>query len=182
MTKKTITVLATSGILLTGISAFMLTSFVDVSARGFYGNQNQIVAKNQTNSNTQTHYRDLLDLPKEELSDDEKQALLYMREEEKLARDVYQTLGKKYNLNTFVNIAQSEQKHMDTIKLLIDKYGISDSVTSNDIGNFNNKTLANLYTDLVNKGSENQLEALKIGATIEDLDMDYHLFSPENIR
>jgi len=173
MTKKTITVLAASGILLTGLSAFAFTSFVDVSAMGFGKNRNQTTQNSNSNysANTQAHYQDLSALPKEDLSNDEKEALLYMREEEKLARDVYLTLGEKYDLSVFKNIAKAEQKHMDTIKLLLDKYGLTDSVSSNDIGKFNNQTLAGLYTDLVNKGSASKLEALKIGATIEDLDI-----------
>jgi hypothetical protein len=173
MTKKTFLVVATSGILLTGLSAFVLTSDISASAMGFGRNRNQNTqtSTSVSNVNTQTHYQDLLALPKEDLSNDEKEALLFMREEEKLARDVYLTLGEKYDLSVFNNIAKAEQKHMDTIKLLLDKYGLTDSVSSNDTGKFNNQTLAGLYTDLVNKGSVSELEALKIGATIEDLDI-----------
>jgi len=173
MTQKTIFAVAVSGVLLTGLSALVLTSDVCVSAMGFGKNTNQTVqtATSSSTANTQTHYQDLSALPKEDLSNDEKESLLYMREEEKLARDVYQTLGEKYDLNVFKNIAQSEQKHMDTIKILLDKYGLTDSVVSNDTGKFNNETLAKLYTDLVAKGSINKLEALKVGATIEDLDI-----------
>ena len=173
MTKKTIYTLTATGILLTGLSALVLTSDVSASAMGFGRNKNQTVQTTTSSStaNTQAHYQDLLALPKEDLSNEEKDSLLYMREEEKLARDVYQTLGEKYNTNVFKNIVKSEQKHMDTIKLLLDKYGLSDSVTSNETGKFNNETLAKLYTDLVNKGSVSELEALKVGATIEDLDI-----------
>jgi hypothetical protein len=173
MTKKTILAVAASGILLTGLSAFMLASDIPAFAMGFGRNRNQTLQTTTSSStaNTQTHYQDLSALPKEDLSNDEKESLLYMREEEKLARDVYLTLGEKYDLSVFNNIAKAEQKHMDTIKLLLDKYGLNDSVTSNETGKFNNETLAKLYTDLVNKGSVSELEALKVGATIEDLDI-----------
>lgn len=47
------------------------------------------------------------------LDQQEKDAILYMREEEKLARDVYEFLYAKWNVNTFGNIRRSEQTHMD---------------------------------------------------------------------
>ena len=55
----------------------------------------------------------LLNLPKEDLNIQEKKGLKYMREEEKLARDVYLTLDKTWNHRIFFNIAQSEQLFID---------------------------------------------------------------------
>ncbi len=60
------------------------------------------------------------------LSDDEKYWLSHMREEEKVARDVYKELYKVWGLTIFSNIASSEQKHMDAIKTLLDRYGLED--------------------------------------------------------
>ena len=37
--------------------------------------------------------------------------LSYMREEEKLARDVYLALYEKWGIRTFLNIAKAEQQH-----------------------------------------------------------------------
>ena len=42
-----------------------------------------------------------------------------MRLEEKLARDVYLTLGETYKQRMFVNIPESEQRHMDAVKALL---------------------------------------------------------------
>lgn len=75
-------------------------------------------------------------LPKDALSPPEKEGLLYMREEEKLARDVYLFLGEKFNARAFLNIAESEQTHMAYVKVLLDKYGIPDPVGSNPRGVF----------------------------------------------
>jgi len=58
-------------------------------------------------------------LPYEELSSDEVEAISWMREEEKLARDVYLALYQKWNLRIFWNIAASEQRHMDAIGTLM---------------------------------------------------------------
>jgi hypothetical protein len=105
-----------------------------------------------------------------ELSDAEASALIYMREEEKLARDVYITLGAQWNLPIFQNISQSEQTHMDAIKDLLDRYGLSDPA-SNEIGIFTNSDLQALYNDLTALGSQSIAEALKVGAAIEEIDI-----------
>ena len=70
------------------------------------------------------------------LTDEERASLLFMREEEKRARDVYQVLGEKYNLRIFANIAQSEQRHFDAIGTLITRYGLDDPAAGKGIGEF----------------------------------------------
>ncbi len=110
-------------------------------------------------------------LPKEELSDQEKESLIQMREEEKLAHDVYLTLYQKWNLPIFSNIARSEQTHTDAIKVLLERYNIEDPVKSEEIGVFTSPKLQKLYNDLVLQGEKSLLDGLKIGATVEDLDI-----------
>jgi len=110
-------------------------------------------------------------LPMQDLSTDEELGLVKMREEEKLARDVYRVLYEKWNHRVFGNIAQSEQQHMDAIKMLLDKYSLTDPVTDSTIGVFTDPGLQQLYTSLVEQGNQSLIEALKVGATIEDLDI-----------
>ncbi|NCB02187.1 MAG: DUF2202 domain-containing protein, partial [Spirochaetia bacterium] len=62
------------------------------------------------------------------------EGILLMREEEKLARDVYLTLYEKWNLRTFSNIARAEQKHMDAVAYLLSTKGIEDPVKEAKIG------------------------------------------------
>ncbi len=100
-----------------------------------------------------------------------KRDVRFLREEEKLARDVYITLHKQWKLQIFENISQSEQRHMDRMKTLLDRYGVADPVRDDTVGVFTNKELANLYKDLVAQGSKSEVEALLVGATIEDLDI-----------
>lgn len=109
--------------------------------------------------------------PKEPLSDAEKNSLIFMREEEKLARDVYKTLYAKWGSRPFSNISSSEQTHMDAVLALLKKYDIADPVGSNDIGVFQNSSLQALYIQLVDLGNKSSLDAFKVGATIEDLDI-----------
>jgi hypothetical protein len=105
-----------------------------------------------------------------ELSAAESDALIYMREEEKLAHDVYVTLYEKWNLSVFQNISQSEQSHTDSVKALLDRYGLTDPASS-QVGVFTNPGLQALYTDLVARGSQSLAEALKVGAAIEEIDI-----------
>lgn len=105
------------------------------------------------------------------LTEEEKSSLIFMREEEKLAHDVYTTLYAKWNLMIFNSISNSEQTHTDAILLLLNKYGLTDPVGSNDIGEFSDTLFTRLYQELVLAGNASLLDALKVGATIEDLDL-----------
>ncbi len=110
-------------------------------------------------------------MPKQELDQAESSGLIKMREEEKLARDVYRTLYEKWGLIIFKNISESEQRHMDAIKALLDKYGLEDPVTSDEIGDFSSQDIKNIYEQLVSQGMQSIEDALKVGAMIEDLDI-----------
>lgn len=110
-------------------------------------------------------------LPLESLNADELSSLQLMREEEKLARDVYTALYGKWGISVFLNISTSEQQHTDAVLTLLNKYGLKDPVGNNLPGVFANPDLQVLYTQLVAKGSISALEAYKVGATIEDLDI-----------
>lgn len=110
-------------------------------------------------------------LPYEELSADEELGLIRMREEEKLARDVYAALYEIWGKPVFRNISFSEQRHMNAVKILIDKYELIDPVTDPTAGVFNDPEFAGLYTSFVEQGSTSLIDALTVGATIEDLDI-----------
>jgi hypothetical protein len=112
----------------------------------------------------------LADLPTEDLSDAEKESLLLMREEEKLARDVYLALGEKFDIPVFSNIPRSEQRHMDQMGVLLEKYELEDPMLA-EAGKFSNDEMQKLYNQLVKQGSKSEIDALKVGATIEDLDI-----------
>lgn len=106
------------------------------------------------------------------LSEREVAGLLLMREEEKLARDVYLMLADMWGMNIFSNIARSEQTHMDAVKTLLNTYEIEDPVRNDSIGTFVNPDLTTLYSQLVERGKQSLNDALIVGATIEDLDID----------
>ena len=110
-------------------------------------------------------------LPLEAVSPEEIDGLYYMREEEKLAHDVYTVLYSTHGQNIFNNISDSEQTHTDAIKLLIERYSLTDPVTDITVGVFQNTTLQGLYDALIADGSASLIDALKVGATIEEIDI-----------
>jgi hypothetical protein len=113
----------------------------------------------------------LASLPKQDLGAMEVEGLTYLREEEKLARDVYTQLSSQWGSRIFGNIAQSEQQHFDALKVLLDRYGLSDPAANNAVGVFINPSLRLLYGDLVAQSKISLAAALRVGATIEDLDI-----------
>lgn len=98
--------------------------------------------------------------------------IYYMREEEKLARDVYVEFYRLYpNNKIFLNIAESEENHMAAMLRLINFYGLEDSA-SPDAGVFNNTELQTLYDNLILEGSVDSIAALNVGIEIELTDID----------
>lgn len=108
--------------------------------------------------------------PSAEISEAEAESLLFMREEEKLARDIYITFFEQYDLRVFDRISQSEQKHMDRILCLLNYYQLNDPVI-NEVGVFSNPEIQELYDALLVQGSQSLVEALTVGAIIEDVDI-----------
>jgi len=110
-------------------------------------------------------------LPMEDLSDNEIAGLTFMREEEKLARDTYITMFEIWDSNIFYNISNSEQTHTDAVLELLDRYSIADPVGDNIIGVFTDVTLQDLYDTLIAQGSASLIDALLVGAAIEEIDI-----------
>ena len=107
------------------------------------------------------------------LSEEERNDLFLMREEEKMARDLYLNFNRLYGrkVRLFANIAAAEQTHMNAVKRLLDTYGLPDPVTSNKIGVFTNPALLELYSDLLGKGQKSLTEAIAVGVGVEELDI-----------
>ena len=100
-----------------------------------------------------------------------KASLIFMVEEEKLARDVYSTLYTKTGLNQFKNINKAEQTHMDLLRGLLKTYGIKDPTIGKAVGKFNNASLAALYKKLIADGSVSLVAALNVGIAVEEKDI-----------
>jgi hypothetical protein len=105
------------------------------------------------------------------LTDQEKSDLIFLRQEEKLAHDVYVYAYAKYGINIFNNISNSEVTHIDAVLTLMNKYNINDPAAGMAVGVFENDELQLLYQQLISKVNLSLVQALEAGATIEDLDI-----------
>ena len=83
------------------------------------------------------------------LTEHEEEHVVYMREEEKLARDVYLAMYDLWGMRIFSNISESEQRHMDALERLIECYDLEDPVTDDTPGQFTNPVFTQLYEGLV---------------------------------
>lgn len=105
------------------------------------------------------------------ISKQEIENLQFLKEEEKLARDVYLFSYDLYGQNIFKNISNSEQSHMNSVSVIMEKYGIKD-LSFDERGKFSNLELQQLYDDLVDLSKISLENALTVGATVEDLDIN----------
>lgn len=106
-----------------------------------------------------------------QLTDYEVDQIKFIKEEEKLARDVYNALGDTWDLEVFHNIARSEQNHMNQMDGLLTTFGLPDPA-SPLVGVFNNPVLQQLYDRLTTTGSVSLRAALGVGELIEIVDID----------
>jgi hypothetical protein len=127
------------------------------------------VSKDGTTSVIQTNAQSAL-VETAALTDSELASLLKMKEEEKLARDVYSVLYQKWESQVFSRISNAENNHLNAINLLLENYGVTDTLFG-DAGVFTNSDVQTLYNDLISKASVSIEEAYKTGALIEEMDI-----------
>lgn len=137
-----------------------------------YGGQHGRSGHQQGPANRQQHGDPAANLPAStEISDATAQELLYMAEEEKLAHDVYVALSEQYDARQFTNIARAETRHLDAVRVLLDRYGLDDPTMGADAGQFDDETLQTMYDELVAEGSTSLAAAAQAGITIEQTDI-----------
>lgn len=153
LTRKTIKEFGMKKLVLSGLVVAGLLAW------GGNGGHNQQVLNS---SEYQTKYN---------LTNKQKEDLVFMYQEEKVARDVYITLANKWNLRTMSNIQKAEQQHMNAVKSLLIKYNIPVPVMSDKVGEFDLPKLQKMYDDLVAKGMKSAKDALEVGKLIEITDI-----------
>jgi hypothetical protein len=110
----------------------------------------------------------------------ELEILIHMKEEEKLARDVYSALSQKWDKHIFNRISQAENTHMNAIVYLLGNYG-TDYTQVLAQGTFSFPEYQLLYNELVTKGSVSVEEAYKVGALVEEMDIADLIESLKNV-
>jgi hypothetical protein len=131
------------------------------------------------------------------LTQDLKDTLSYMQNEERLAFDVYSELYKIFpSVNQLNNIAvNSESTHIQTVELLILKYinsfedfsnlDLDSDLSETTAGEYSISAIEELYNVLMAKGSKSTQDALEVGCMVEvtdinDLDHDIALAQTSN--
>lgn len=177
MKQNKLIIIGVAMVIVLAMVVIIIQNQTNINTTGNVPSENNII--NKTNDNVSivddndyiVAHDQIASLPIETLSTEERDGLIMMREEEKLAHDVYLTLYEKWGVNAFSNIAKSELTHTESVGYLLERYNIEDPVKDNTIGAFSNKTFSDLYTSLVAKGQKSLVSALMVGATIEDLDI-----------
>lgn len=118
-----------------------------------------------------SHAQNLASVGSGTLTQEQKDALQYMAEEEKLAHDVYTQLAAKYPQATvFSRIADSEQQHLDSVRSLLTRYDLADPTAGKAIGQFASADISALYADLMGSATS-VTAAYQVGVTIEKDDL-----------
>jgi len=150
-------------------AVLLMICMLTIAAVPVFAQNGQRSLNRGQNGRAQCRNLDVTQAP-QQLSAEEESWLLYMREEEKLARDVYREFHEQYLLRIFTNIAASEQRHFDALGQLIDRYGLTDPAQG-EPGLFTNQDLQAAYDSLIEEGMESVLSALQVGVAIEEQDI-----------
>lgn len=110
-------------------------------------------------------------LPLQTLSSSEAQGLAMMREEERLAHDVYAASAALWGTPIFSNIASSEATHTAAVLALLERYGLPDPLAGLPEGVFFTPAFQDLHDALVAASRGSLVDALTVGVQIEELDI-----------
>jgi hypothetical protein len=109
--------------------------------------------------------------PAQPVSQAEIASLLYMRQEEQLAHDVYAVASSAWSQPLFANIAASETTHAEAIVRLLERYGLTDPLSGLPPGTYASPELQALYATLADQSRSGVQGAVLAGLQIEELDM-----------
>jgi len=112
-----------------------------------------------------------LTMPKEDMNNKEKQDLLDMALEEKMAYDFYYTMYNKWNIPMFNRRMNAKMHHKNRLVQMIEKYELTNPVNDQEIGKYKNSRIQKLYNELLNKGQKSLKDALIAAANLEEMDI-----------
>ncbi len=98
--------------------------------------------------------------------------LTYIRDEERLARDLYLAIAELYpDTTAFSRIAVSEQRHFDSVGGLLTRYGLTDPSAGREVGDYADAGLTQMYDQLLSQAKASVHEAYKVGVAFEVTDI-----------
>jgi len=148
------------------VVAIFATGCMGNNGNGYNSNQSfgQTRTTNQQAPSTSSYNRN-------SITNDVKESLSYMYEEERLAKEVYLSIYQKQPLNQLSQIAtRSESRHIDAVKDLAQKYGVP--TPNQQVGRYQNSHIQSLFNQLYNKGIRSQRDALEVGCMVEVTDIN----------
>lgn len=104
-------------------------------------------------------------------TDAEKADINRMREEERLAKELYEAFGAKWGEDTFNRIAKSEARHADAMGRTLTRYQLPDPSKDSQVGKFADPELQKLWDGWYAKGMESRDGALAVGIELEKADI-----------
>ena len=106
------------------------------------------------------------------MTDEQKAELAFMAEEELVAHDLYTAFAGLYDTPVFNRVANSESKHLEAVRNLMERYGVTDPTVDHTAGVFSDESLQKLYDELLVLGQASQEGALEAGRTVEKTDIE----------
>lgn len=95
--------------------------------------------------------------------------LVSMALNEKLTHDLYAQFYQAYHLRVFDNVAAAENNHLQALRTLMARYGITDPTAGQPAGNFGASSSAQAtYDRLLSQGKASEQAALNVASGLEN--------------
>ncbi|MGV8967563.1 MAG: DUF2202 domain-containing protein [Cellulomonas sp.] len=114
---------------------------------------------------------DLTDVASGSLTDAQRSALAAIAEEEKVAHDLYVAFADSYSARSFDRIATAETQHLTEVRIVLDRYDITDPTAGLAVGTFTSAGFQELYDTQLAAGSVDLTAAYGVGVLIEETDI-----------
>ena len=126
------------------------------------------------------------DIPLSDLTDAQKEKIISIAQELKLAQNLYSKIYKQWELKIFRNISKAKSHQIKVIKFLADRYNLELPPTFKD-ETFEDSSLQEKLDDLLNQALSSEQNALEVAISteensIEDLNQTLHSDLPKDLE
>jgi hypothetical protein len=104
------------------------------------------------------------------LSASAQEALRFQIDEERMAGELYQALGEKHDVPPFKNIPRAEARHRELLENLATRAGLTPARPTT-AGRYETPAIQARHDALLARGQASLIEALKVGALVEEQDI-----------
>lgn len=101
------------------------------------------------------------------LSVSQRAELASMAQNEKLAHDLYAQLYQAYHLRLFSNLGAAEAGHLQALRTLMARYGVTDPTAGQAAGHFSTPAVQAAYERLLAQARTSQQTALTVARNLE---------------